>query len=283
MSAKVPSPSPPEFTWTLRRARWLARVPRLAAALVGLILALAGLRAILAGDPPVAAAARPAAPVDLALHGFAAEFARRYLAHDERDPQARDLDLSALVGPALGQLELSATPKGTREVLATRVVQDQEAIAGGRLVTVAALTDPDGLLHLSVPVRRDGQGALALAGHPALVGAPLTARSTALPARRSVQDPELERVAARAVTNYLAGDAEDLEADLAPGARVSLPALAFTVRGRPQVAAAGEGGVLVTVRAASRDGAIWTLTYELAVTRQDRWYVLAVQTFPDQP
>src|SRR5262249_41368480 len=151
------------------------------------------------------------------------------------------------------------SPDGvTQRVLAARVVQDQPAISGARLLTVAVDTDRHGLLDVSVPVRRDAHGRVQLAGYPALIGPPATA-AAAPPALRAVADRGVARAARRAVANYLARDAEDLQADLAPGARVALPALALAVEpagdDRDDVGIAGPGGVLVTVRARDADGA----------------------------
>ena len=225
-----------------------------------------------------------AAPLDLAAQGFAAELATRYLDYDASAPDRRTRALRALAGDGLGaDLGLEPPAGVTQRVRSARVVQDQAAIAGGRLITVAVDTDRHGLLDLSVPVRRDGDGRLRLAGYPALIGAPEVAPGALAPARPAVTDEALRRVARRAVANYLARDAEDLQADLAPGARVALPALALAVDHGADVAVAGPGGVLVTVHARDADGARYTLAYELGVARCDRWCVTSVQAFPNQP
>ena len=216
------------------------------------------------------------------MHGFAEEVARRFLTYDAERPEASDAALRALAGPVMDAARRPA-PRARQRVRWTAVVQDQAAIAGGRLVTVAVATHRLGLVHLSVPVRRDDDGRLRLAGYPAFVGAPLVRRTARAPVRRGVEDSELAQVAARAVRNYLAGDAEDLLADLAPGADVALPAVALAVTGTPEVTEAGPGGVLVTVHARDPAGAVYALTYELGVRRLERWYVTAVQTFPAQP
>jgi hypothetical protein len=282
MSGPTATPLP-AATRSLRRARMLAQLPRLLALTVGAVLILTGLRALIL--PPAQSASdhvRRAAQVDLAALGFAEEVARRYLTFDA-DPDRRARELAELTAGGPDD-DLGLTPGGrvAERVHWVRAVQDQAAIAGGRLVTVAAMTDRNGLLHLSVPVRRDGQRRLTLAGYPALVGAPSVARADPT-TRRNVSDPDLRRIAVRAVTNYLAGDGEDLAADLAPAARVTLPALALIVEETTAVTDAGAGGVLVTVRAHDRDGTRWTLSYELGVARRERWYVTAVHSFPDQP
>lgn len=278
--------APPGFeTRSRRRERLLARLPGVLAALALALLALAGLRVIVLGSgrpaaPPVA---KPPA-VDLAAHGLATSVARRYLTWDGARPERRERSLADVAGPALGD-DLGLVPplRGSQRVRWAQVVQDQEALAGGRLITVAAMTDAHGLLHVSLPLRRDVSGRLVLAGYPALIGAPLTASQADPVVRRSVQDSDVRRVAARAVANYLAGDAEDLQADLAPGAKVALPALVLQVTELVEVADLGPSGVLVTVRARERDGASFTLAYELGITRTERVYVTAIQAFPDQP
>jgi hypothetical protein len=269
---------------SVRRDRMRAHAPRALAGTLAAVLILAGLRTVVLGSqrqPPP----RPSAPAqDLAAEGFAAELSTRYLGYDAAAPDRRARELRALVGEGLGaDLGMDPPADVTQRVRWARVVQDQAAIAGGHLITVAVDTDRHGLLHLSVPVRRDDGGRLQLAGYPALIGAPAVAAAVA-PARRAVGDEALARVARRAVANYLARDAEDLQADLAPGAQVALPALALAADpAGSDVAVAGPGGVLVTVRARDADGARYTLTYELGVVRTDRWYVTAVQAFPTQP
>lgn len=270
-----------------RDPRWdraLARAPRIVALTLALVLMAAGLRAILAPTPRATAAPPPAAPtLDLAAQGFATELASLLLAYRPATADQRAADLAALVGEGWRDAGVEPPEGVTQRVLSARAVQDQAAIAGGRLITVAVRTDRSGLVHLSVPMARDGDGRLRLNGYPAFVGAPATAHAAGPPSRRAVRDDALARVARRAVANYLARDEEDLLADLAPGARVALPALALTVEGRADVAEAGPGGVLVTVHARDADGGRYTLTYELGVTFAGRWSVSAIQTFPHQP
>lgn len=264
-----------------RRARVIAHAPRVLLWCTVGLLVLAGARAALLGAArPTPVVAHTETQPDLAAEGLAAEFARRYLTYDATRPAQDESALNAL-GAAVPTPLPAAT--GRRVVLWTRAVQDQQAIAGGRLITVAALTRPGGLLHLSVPVRRDAAGQLSVAGPPALIGGPLVDATAAPVARAAVADAQLRQVAARAVRNYLAGEADDLRADLTPDARVTLPALRLTVSGPADVTRAGPGGVLVSVQARDRRGATYPLRYELTVRRRDRWYVAAIQTYPDQP
>src|SRR3954451_19986642 len=199
----------PPSTRAPRGDRLLARGPRVLAASLAAVLMVAGLRSILAGPPPAQPPQKTSGPaIDLAAEGFAAELATRYLTYDAADPERRAEDLQALVGDTLGaDLGSDPPPHTSPHVRSARVVQDQPAIAGGRLITVAVDTDRHGLLHLSVPVARDTAGRLRLAGYPALIGAPDVAAGPAPPAHRAVDDEQLARVARRAVANYLARDA----------------------------------------------------------------------------
>jgi hypothetical protein len=269
----------------MRRERLVARLPRLIATVAVAALALVGVRVIVFGTAPPRPAPIPMAPsVDLAAHGFAVEVVRAYLTWDAARPERQAQALASVAGGTVGaDLGLTPPARASQQVLWADVVQDQEALAGGRLITVAAMTDVHGLLDVSVPVRRDAEGGLSLGGYPALIGAPLSATASQPPLRRSVEDAGVRRVAARAVGNYLAGDGEDLQADLARGAKISLPSLSLRMTDLVDVAELGPDGVLVTVHASSGDGAQFTLAYELGITRAERVYVTSIQAFPDQP
>jgi hypothetical protein len=265
-------------------ARLRARAPRIAFVTVATVLSLAGLRQVVAPRrAPILRTSVASAGVDTAAHAFALQFARAYLSYDAADPAARAAALEpfALSG---SDPDLSYTPpaRGAQGVVWADVAQDQPALAGGRIVTVAAqLTSVRAPVYLAVPVRRDGSGALALAGYPAFVGAPAIGASSP-PARREVDDRGLSKVAIRAVTNYLARDGADLDADLSDRAVVTLPAVAMRVTGTDSVAWAqpGGGGVLVTVRALDPRGAEATLAYELRVVHRDRWQVTSIEVVP---
>jgi hypothetical protein len=104
------------------------------------------------------------------------------------------------------------------------------------------------------------------------------------PPPRPVEDPALAVVVRRALTNYLAGAASDLAADLAVGAAVSPPTLPLDlVAVGHEGWAPGGGAVLATVQAIDERGARYTLSYELDVTRtQGRWEISAIQTDPNE-
>jgi hypothetical protein len=150
--------------------------------------------------------------------------------------------------------------------------------------TVAAQTDRSGLLHLAVDVRRDRAGTLRLGGYPALVGAPGSAPVRIDPESglRDVQDAELQATVARALRNYLAGDSEQLAADLAQDKNVSLPGQAVRMAGLDALKwARGGGAVTATVAGTGAGGERWTLRYELDIERvAGRWEIGAIETRP---
>jgi len=230
----------------------------------------------------------PARPVvvapDLGVRAFAALFARRYLSWDASRPDDHRRGLEPFVGAALDpDLGLRVPASGRRSVSWTEVIDDWVG-GGGRLVTVCAQTLPEGLVYLSVPVRRDSQGRLALAGYPALVGPPSTVALRADPDQSlpEVSDPELESVASRALSNFLAGSQANLAADLAPGAHPSGPRAPMTVQRSVALRWSADGRSLVAVvEATDTRGTSYTLRYLIAVVRaQARWEIAAIQTDP---
>jgi hypothetical protein len=277
---------------TVRRSARLERAkasaPRVLLAAALTITSAIGVRGLIApGGEPEALPARGAP--DHALEDFAQGFARAYLSYDPHRSAVRDRALGAYVPDDLDS-GAGLAPGGTedREVAWTRVAQNQEALAGGRIVVVAAgfKDQTDDPLYLAVPVRRLAGGELALSGYPALVGAP-TRTSAPLPARESVEDPEILALAERVVRNYLAGERADLAADLAPGAAVAIPAQSLSVVSLDEVVWASgpeSGAVLATVIARDETGSEWTLTYELGLERR-RGRVLTsfIETLANEP
>ena len=96
-----------------------------------------------------------------------------------------------------------------------------------------------------------------------------------------MDDPELRAVSERAVRNYLAGERRNLAADLADGASSRCPSRRLTVDERrvDHVGRRGDGWRCRCARP-KPDGATWTLRYELAVVRRERWYVRSLQVNP---
>jgi hypothetical protein len=129
-------------------------------------------------------------------------------------------------------------------------------------------------------VHRTERGFLVVPRYPALVGPPVSDPGAAPAEERDVSDGALRAVAERAVTNYLAGQRDNLLADLHPAAVVSLPPALLDVRSVRSITKAAGDRVAVEVSAADDAGIQWTLRYELAVVRRDRWYVRAIEPDP---
>lgn len=249
------------------------------------LTSLVGLRELIS---PEKAPTPPGSPVgsDHALEDFAQGFARAYLAYDAARPQARERALRPYLPEELDWAGGMTPPEhGSQAVEWVRVAQNQEALAGGRIVVVAAEMAGDPVsTYLAVPLERTAEGAITLTGYPSIVGPPTSARAE-LVAREEVEDKEVLAVAERAVRNYLAGEGANLDADLAPDAAVSIPAQRLRVQSVDDVAwAAGpdSGAVLATVSAREEAGALFTLTYELGVERRrGRVLVSFIETVPN--
>ncbi len=167
-------------------------------------------------------------------------------------------------------------------MLWTQVVQTRAAAPHLRIYTVAAETDTEGIVYLTVPVVRGGDGRLSLSGYPAFVGPPAAAPAQIGVSAHEVTNPALSSVITRALRNYLAGSTEELAADLTAGARVSLPPQQLELESVERVTWTPDArSVLAVVRAGDRRGVQYTLGYELDVTlSQGRWEVSAVQMDP---
>jgi hypothetical protein len=270
--------------WRIRLPRELPRYLLCAMALSGLAASVRFVIAPVRADV-AAAPVRQAASADQAAESYAALFVRRYLAWNAAEPLADLHALEPFLGPGVepdAGLELPAS--GQQHVEWVEVVQAREPVAGEHVYTVAAQTDTSGLLYVTVPVLRTVEGSLALGGYPAFVGAPAAGPAQIAGHLREVDDPALATVVERVLRNYLAASSSELEADLAVGARVSLPGVPLSLVSMQHLDwAPGEGSVLATVQAQDRRGVQYTLTYELDVVRkQGRWEVSAVQTDPDE-
>jgi Conjugative transposon protein TcpC len=236
------------------------------------VTSLLGLRELVSPEgAPAPSSARPRP--DYALEDFAQGFARAYLAYDGARPQVRDRAL----GPYLSdELDAGAgfTPpwRGSQAVQWVDVAQNQEALAGGRIVVVAGgIAGNPVPTYLAVPVERTSDGAITLTGYPSIVGPPTIARAE-LAAREEVEDKDVLIVARRVVRNYLGAERANLGADLAPDAAVAIPAQHLEVESVDEIAWAagvGSGAVLATVSARDDAGGRWTLTYELGVERRN--------------
>lgn len=253
-----------------RAGRLRARVPRyLFFAFVG-VMCLAGLRAAVA--PPSASSPVSAGPaVDYAAQSFAVRFARAYLTYEAGAPTARERALEPFVSTELDLgAGFSPPSSGSQHVAWAEVVQVQRPLSGGSIVTVAAqLTNEVDPVYLSVPIGRGGDSAISLLGYPSFVGPPLSAGPlTEEGSHGSVDDGEVSRLVERALSNYLAGDAEDFSADLAQAATVTLPPNPLDLLGIQELVWAkgpGSGAVLATVSASDPRGGRYTLRYEVGV------------------
>jgi len=269
-----------------RAERLRARGPRYVFVGAVAVLALVGLRELVVGHPVPAAPKPPLGAQDVAMEGFATEFARAYLTYDGQDLESREDRLASFVPTYLGP-DAGFTPAGGSQlVLWAHAAQNQEAIAGGRIVTVAVQTDTHSApVYLAVPVERQGGKELTLAGYPSFVGPPAAATAVDEPTYEKVVDPALEEMAIRVVTNYLSRSAANLQADLSQDAAVSLPTAPLQLSSASEVVwADGPNGaaVLVSVEASDEAGGAYSLVYELGVANQgERWYAQWIEVVPD--
>ena len=264
---------------SLRTLRWRARAPRLLVTTCVALLALAGLRAAVAPVEQRPVAVRVADAMNLPAGAFAEAFARVYLTWDPSDPERRERLLAGFLSRDLDP-DAGMTPSGSRERRVDWTAVASERRRGSRTIVVVVVEVNGEVIHLAVPVERDERGFLAVAAYPALVGAPATNPDISAPAERDVDDPELRAVAERAVRNYLAGQRRNLAADLADGAIVALPSERLTVESVESITWAAGRRVAVQVRASDAGASSWTLRYELAVLRRERWYVRSLHINP---
>jgi hypothetical protein len=285
-NAQTPSARAELQYTSARRMRLKARAPRMLAGAVAIALILAGLRTTVFGTPPPRIERiYEATSNDIGVEGFAETFARAYLTWSGSGHAQAYYHSLALYNQQFAEGSGIQLPSNPERVTWSRVLQDQpSALKDSRIVTVALqLTPGDRTCYLAVPVNRAQNGALAVTTWPSFVGPPAVQQAPAPPSLPAVTDPNLITVATRALTNYLAGDQNDLQADLAPGTEVAYPAQQLQVTGPPvSVLSTGPGGVLVTVRAADAQGASYTLAYEIGVEKTERWYVDSIEVIPNQ-
>jgi hypothetical protein len=268
--------------WQIRVVRGLPRYLLAAVATAGLA---ASARFAIAPPkgPRVVAARHDEPPRDQGAEGFATLFARRYLSWDAAYPGTGGHVLEAFGGPGV-EPDGGITPpdSGEEHVEWAEVVQERDEGAGQRVFTVATQTDTAGLLYLAVGVARSTNGELQLSGYPALVGPPIAGHARPAAHLAEVTDRGLETVVERGLRNYLADSPEELAADLARGARVSLPTPALSLESIERLGWTPDGSsVLAVVRAQDGRGVRYTLAYELEVVRaQGRWEISAVEMDP---
>jgi hypothetical protein len=250
------------------------------------LVAAAGLIASVrfAVAPPRAERSEPllASTVDVAAEGFAVLFAHSYLSWQEGDSEARRKALEPFIGSALApEAGVQPPTRGSQQVLFEQVVGEREDPPGLHAYSIAADTDPGGLVYLSVSVLQQPDGSLALAGYPAFVGPPASAPADPIiTSGPEVEDPGLRTVVQRALRNYLAPSPDELAADLAPGASITPPPQGLTLEALQSLTWAPgiRAAVVAQVVAVSRDGARFTLAYELETTQTaGRWEIAAIQ------
>jgi hypothetical protein len=269
---------------SVRRARHSARLPRYLASAVFLVFLLLGVRS--AFFPPAAGTAP--APVDhradLPSQDFALSFARAYLSYDAAHLGRRERALAPYLGSQLDPDAGFSPTRGAQSVRWAEVASDQPALAGGRLITVAARVSTQRLpLYLAISVEHPRDAALRLVGYPALVGAPAISPPPPAPQREPVDDPALTEVIDRVLRNYLALAAPDLRADLTPDAQVTLPTRRLRLAEVGEVLWLGEpgsGAVLATCTATDPGGSTYTLAYELGIAFRERPYVAFIEVVP---
>jgi len=282
------SPSVPErasVQWrSLRRSRFYARSPGYLFTVLVAILCALGLRAAFFPATATSPRSTPTASADRPSEDLALQFARAYLTYDSAHPGRRAVALAPFLGERLTPGAGLEATRGRQSVLWAEVASDQPALAGGRVITVAAGVSTQPLpLYLAVDVRHPAGGPLELLGYPALVGAPSIAAEIGSPSREPVQDPALAEVAGRVLRNYLALAAADLRADLAPEAEVTLPTRSLRLQEVTEMnwlGPPGSAAILATVRATDLTGATYTLTYELGIAYRDRPYVDFIEVVP---
>ena len=236
-------------------------------------------------DPPsrVVVRSAPVAARDAGAEDLARQFTTAFLSFDAQDQAARQRALRQLVGSEQLTSDSFLPGRGERTVTATTVAAAAPVADGTRYV-VAADADHGPRLFLAVTVSRDSTGALALVGQPALVGGPLHADARVPPAGPAVDDPAVEAVAERALGNYLAANATNLSADLAPGAVVSTPPVALRLVRVLGLAQDGPGAVAAQALVRGAAGEQLSLTYHLGVGQAGgRWVITQIDTNPAGP
>lgn len=257
-----------------RYGRLRARLPRYAFLAAVVFLCALGMRSLfIPAGSNSDLSAPPGPPVDYAEQSFALTFARAYLTYDAANPELHEAELAALVPDDLG-VEAGFTPPatGSQTVEWAQIAQAQRPLAGGVILTVAAkVSTAASPVYLSVPVARGKGGAIHLSGYPSFVGPPLAAAPAVTDQEgQGVEDDDVEALVERALSNYLVGDGENLAADLAGAATVTLPTNRLTLAAMEElewVPGAEGSAVLATVDVTDDQGGRYTLRYEVGVRR----------------
>lgn len=274
-------PRPSSAGPSLRMLRLRARAPRTFLAVLVVVLCVAGVRSILSPRPTGARTVATGSGYDLGAGAFAQSFTEAYLTWGgEVSESQRRLALKPFLAEGIETNGgLAPAAKTNESVRATQVAEESSAGAIIDVLVVAETTN--GTQYVSVPVARGGRGLLTVVSYPALVGPPATDTARTVPAPQPVDDQALETVVSRALGNYLAGHTANLRADLTPSAIVSLPNQALELREIGSVTwLVPNHTVNAQVEVKEEQGTRLTLTYQVGVTRHDRWYVSSIQFDP---
>lgn len=271
---------------SLSRERLIARAPRIALVTVCGILTLAGLRAAIAPPAPVQTGAPPAPSAPPAAGAFAEAFVRDYLTWSSQENGGREQRLSAYLAddldddaglvPASGsdQRVLWAVAAGARasETRGRWQVPVLAALADGRRLTVI------------VRVAAGAGGSLTVTDYPTLTALASTSAAGADRYGQQLTNPELERVATRAVRNYLAGRGPDLAADLAPGTRTTTPDAPSRLQSIDEISWQHQPRSIAVLATTQLPGGTRIQTrLHLNVTKQTRWFITAINPQGDTP
>ena len=268
----------PRRLWSLRvslsAGRWLIY----ALAVVGVIATTRSLVAPVRERVVVTSAV--SAP-DVSAQWFALTFTRAYLTWSA-DPSLHQDALS----PFLASTDdpdggLTSAPGSTEQVSWLAIAGERDGPEGEHGYTVAAATGRGAIRYLAVAVARGADGDEMLARYPALVGAPTAGRAGELDGADlpAVTNPAVVAVLERALHNYVDASAENLAADLAPGAEVATVAPGLSLRGVLRLAVEPSGAVLATVVAADPQRDLFTLAFELMLAEVGgRWEITRIQS-----
>jgi hypothetical protein len=266
----------------LYRARLAGGAPRLALYVLVGVLSLAGLGSIARGHKTINEKfITTGSTIDLAAAEYATEFVRAYLTYNAQSREAHTQALSRFSNNAITG-EAGMSPQGSQTVLWAEPVEEQHPPSGGEIVTVAAQTSTASTpQYIAVAVERSSSGALAITSYPSFVGPPAVDQEYSAPEQTAVSAPGLTAMVTRVVTNYLSDNSQNLQADLAPNAQVSLPTVALTVQRVTSVTWA-QPDDMVEVQLTAQDSAhsVFSLAYLIGVTQRERWYATSIEVNP---
>jgi len=268
----------PRRLWSLRASLGLTRWVLYVVALVGVIatarntISPSRTRTVVMQAPRV---------IDASAQWFALSFTRAYLTWSA-DPSVHQNALRPFLDAAADP-DGGLTPAGasSQQVLWVAIADARNGRAGEHDYTVAAGIAGGSVRYLAVAVARAADGREMLARYPALVGAPAPARAGGLDGAglENVSNPSVVGVLQRALRNYVDSSADNLAADLAPGASVAPIVAGLALRAVVRLAVEPSGAVLASVLAGDSRGDLFTLAYEVTLARLGgRWEITRIQS-----